>query len=152
MAEGITVRMKTTRGELQELTDRTMQLIREQAIQVLLRAGEEAVNEARLHHTYTDRTGNLTSSIGYGIAEDGRMLQIAGFQQVLDGTEGISTGQSFLQELAAQTKGLSLIVVAGRYYAVYVEGRGYNVLQSSQIVAAKLVKELFAMMAAKDSV
>lgn len=41
--------------------------------------GEAAVAEAREGGSYTDRTGNLRSSVGYVVSMDGRAVQASGF-------------------------------------------------------------------------
>lgn len=105
--------------------------------------GEKCVNEARKKHDYTDRTGNLTSSIGYVIAVDGQVIRQSSFEKVKKGDDGVKRGPDMAREIAAQTsKGIALIVVAGMNYARYVADRGFNVLASAEILAEKLVPQL----------
>lgn len=100
--------------------------------------GEKCVAEAREHHGYTDRTGNLTSSIGYVIAKDGEIVRQGGFEQALEGKEGKTRGAVFAREQVARyPEGYVLIIVAGMNYAVYVADKGYNVLDSAEILAGK---------------
>ena len=105
--------------------------------------GEKCVNEARKKHSYTDRTGNLTSSIGYVIAVDGQVIRQGGFERFKDGDDGVKSGPGLASEIATQTsKGIALIVVAGMNYARYVADRGKNVLQSAELLQEKLVDRL----------
>lgn len=119
-------------------------------------AGEMCVIQAREHGSYTDRSGNLRSSIGYVIVRNGQILTSSGFKQIREGVEGVADGQKFAKELASKfTKGIALIVVAGMEYAAAVEsGRRKNskgeyyyvtakdVLTSSEMLAKQLVPEL----------
>lgn len=105
--------------------------------------GERCVNEARTGYTYTDRTGNLTSSMGYVLVKDGQVIKQSSFEKVKDGDDGVKRGPDMAREIAAQTsKGIALIVVAGMNYARYVADRGFNVLASAEILAEKLVPQL----------
>lgn len=148
----ISVKLTTTKGELQAMALAAVKDMRNRAISVLQRAGEEAVNEARSvikENDWMDRTGNLRSSIGYVICENGQPISVSKFEQV-DGPDrgeatedGSQTGRSYAMSLVRETQGLALVVVAGMKYAVYVADKGYNVLSSSQIVAQQAVKRLF---------
>lgn len=157
----IRVRMTTTKGELQAMAVAAVSDMRRNAIRILHRVGQKAVNmardKARKNGTdWTDDTGNLRSSIGYIICEDGKPIEEGKFDRVdgpnrskttVDGTE---VGKEYAYSLAGDTKGLALIVVAGMDYAVYVAGRGYDVLSSSQILAQNLIPKLFEMQARHD--
>ena len=139
--------MTTTKGQLKQMASDIAKDMRNRAILVLSRAGEIAVNEARStakEHDWTDRTGNLRSSIGYAIFENGKPISNGGFEQSAPtATDGPFEGQYYALRIGESTKGLALVVVAGMNYAIYVADRGYNVLSSSQIIAAETVKELF---------
>lgn len=113
-------------------------------ITVLNYVGLECIKEARQNGKYTDRTGNLRSSIGYVVLENGKPLKKGGFQKVLNtATEAKSKSDNLIESLSATYKtGLVLIVVAGMDYAVYVEAKGYNVLNSAETLAKKLVPQM----------
>lgn len=140
--------------------------------------GEKVVNEAKQSGSYTDRTGNLRSSIGYIIVADGKIVETGNFQAIRgqgenmqrvmfttkagkkvdywvkgksgDGKEGQSTGQSYARSLAGKfPKGIVLIVVAGMNYASYVSAKGYNVLDSSELLADKLVPKMLKQLGLK---
>lgn len=114
------------------------------AVNALKYVGLECVKEARQSGKYTDQTGNLRSSIGYAILEDGKPIQKSGFERV-KATAAEAQGQSeaLITRLAATyNTGLVLVVVAGMDYAAYVEARGYNVLNSAETLAKTLVPQM----------
>lgn len=111
--------------------------------------GEQVVNEIRTSHIsdWTDRTGNLRSSVGYIVALDGQPINMSGFQRV-DGPDrdktsedGSEKGRQYAQSLVEQfPKGIALIVVAGMEYASYVEAmENKTVLAQGELVAKQLV-------------
>lgn len=115
----------------------------------LQKIGEDVVSHARQSHTYTDRTGNLTSSMGYALVVDGRIRASSGFEVVRDGAEGVAEGQAYAKELANQhPQGIVLIVVAGRQYASYVADRGFDVLDGAETLAGRLVPQMLARLQA----
>ena len=114
-------------------------------INTLMYIGEQCVNEARSYNgkAYKDQTGNLRSSVGYVVAIDGKIKATSTFEEILNGQEGAKTGRSYAKQLVAQyPQGAVLIVVAGMNYAKYVSAKGYNVLQSAELKAEKLVPQL----------
>jgi len=112
-----------------------MQKIHEAIIQRLQFLGEKCLTEARTNKTYTDQTGNLTSSIGYVILYEGRQIFTNGFEG--EG-EGSGKGRQLANDLFKNYgTGYALIVVAGMNYAAHVEARGYNVLASAEQLAEK---------------
>lgn len=106
----------------------------DKAIEILQYQGEQFVNAARSINTYTDRTGNLRSSIGYLILKDGEIIS-RNFQASKKGSEkqkGLSQGIAFANSIAAAyPRGFVLIGVAGMHYAAYVEARKYDVITGS---------------------
>lgn len=148
------------------------------ALNVLNYVGLECVKEARESGKYTDRTGNLRSSVGYAILEDGKVISKSGFEKVRgqgknyqlvnfktkqgqivkywakgksgDGTQGSNTGQALINQLASTyNTGLVLVVVAGMDYASYVEAKGYNVLNSAETLAKTLVPQMLKQLGLK---
>lgn len=96
----------------------------EKLLKLLLRAGEYFVKEARSNGVYLNHTGNLRSSIGYVIAENGKIqeenfkLQNVGSE----GADGLAKAKKLAIELAnTYSEGFVLIGVAGEDYAAYVE-------------------------------
>lgn len=106
--------------------------------------GEMCIIEARDGGTYTDRTGNLRSSIGYAVVWDGKVVQRNCADKVKDGDKGVSEGDAFLSQRIkkAKKKGIVLIVTAGMNYAEYVEAKGYVVLTSAELKAKDLAKSM----------
>lgn len=105
--------------------------------------GEQVLNEARRNGSYKDQTGNLRSSTGYVVVADGKVVQTSSFEVVKGGGEGSKRGKAYALELASRfPTGIVLICVAGKEYAVYVSARGYNVLESAELLAKKLVPEM----------
>lgn len=99
--------------------------------------GETFIADARNNGSYTDRTGNLRSSKGYIILEDG--------VQVTENFEGESEGQQKGRAVAAQVAqnaptGFVLICVAGMEYAAAVEAKGFDVITMSSIKAEAALK------------
>lgn len=111
--------------------------------------GEECVAEARTAGSYTDRTGNLRSSVGYVVVKDGEIIKKGGFQHV-NGTKksdknGEEDGEQYAESLVSRyPQGIVLIVVAGMNYAAYVSANGYNVLESAELKAENILKQLFS--------
>jgi hypothetical protein len=107
--------------------------------------GEQCIIESRNSGKYVDRTGNLRSSIGYVVMNNGKVVRKGGGETGTE--EGKESAQAFLVELADKVRayfpgGIILIVVAGMNYATYVEALGLNVLASGKLLAEKLVPEM----------
>ena len=117
---------------------------REGAITALNYVGLECVKEARQNGGYTDRSGNLRSSVGYVVLENGIPIKKGGFQKVLPtAKEAQKKSETLVSKLSTTyNTGLVLVVVAGMNYAAYVEAKGYNVLNSAETLAKKLVPKI----------
>ena len=76
--------------------------------------------------------------------QDGRIISASDFRAVKQkGTKGGSEGKDFATSLASRyRKGIVLIVVAGMSYAYYVKKRGYDVLDSGELLAENLVPKM----------
>lgn len=102
--------------------------------------GETCVNVARDTNSYKDQTGNLRSSIGYILIKNGRVIQMSDFEQVKEGEKGVTEGSKFAKSLTKKfPQGIVLVVVAGMNYAHHVAANGYDVLDSAQLMAERLV-------------
>lgn len=96
-------------------------------------------NEARENGSYTDRTGNLRSSIGYVLVVDGMIHSLS----QLDQNTGGAKGQHYLKQLTSQfPHGIALILVAGMQYAARLEAIDYNVLTSAELMAGEMIPKL----------
>ena len=112
--------------------------------------GDKCVTVARSTDSYEDQTGNLRSSIGYVIAKDGKIIGNSTFEAVKGGAEGSAEGLEFAKKIVAQfPEGIVLIVVAGMNYAKHVSARGYDVLDSSELLAQKLVPQMLKQLGLK---
>lgn len=122
----------------------------EKILTLLKATGETFVKYAREVHTYEDQTGNLRSSIGYVIVEDGATI-FEDFKESDKGTEkvkGIAKGGQLAEAIAlSYSKGIVLIGVAGMQYAAAVEAKGYDVVtgacQSAEAWMRKAIEETF---------
>lgn len=121
------------------------------AINVLTYVGLECVKEARMRGKYKDQSGNLRSSIGYAILENGKPIKKSEFNKVKStANEAGIKGSALIDKLASTyNTGLVLVVVAGMEYAAYVEARGYNVLNSSETLAKTLVPKMLKQLGLK---
>lgn len=103
----------------------------DKTLETLQYLGEEFVNKARQFGSFTDRTGNLRSSIGYIILKDGKRVD-SNFEASNNGTDkvkGLKRALEYADEVAAlYGTGFVLIGVAGMNYAAAVEAKGYEVL------------------------
>ncbi len=112
-------------------------------------AGETFVGNARrktaLEGGFNDITGNLRSSIGYVILQDGEMIteNFAISGKGTAGQIGVVSGSEFATEIAAlYPKGLVLICVAGMGYAAAVEAKHKDVITGSSLEMQDQLKQL----------
>ena len=135
----------TTDAEITQYLEKRIDELRGKIIEAFSYVGEQAVNEARDSHRYRNQTGNLQSSIGYCVLEDGKVI-FGGqdsFEVVKNGEQGSNEGRAFLQRLISEhPSGLVLIVVAGMEYAAYVEAKNLNVLDSAEQMAEREIPRL----------
>ncbi len=133
------------RGQSRDFVNGQMERKRQAIINNYIKAGEAAIKEARRNHKYTRQTGNLTSSIGYCILDDGEVIFGSKFLPVDGaGDKGAQEGQKFLQKLIDENStGLVFIMVAGMNYASYVEAMSLNVLESAEQLAKRMIPKLF---------
>ena len=125
----------TPMSEIDRYTEQQLERLKQVLIRNLMYIGETVLNRARSTNSYKDRTGNLRSSIGYVITVDGRIIQ--------QGKDGSSKGAAYVKSLARKfPQGICLIVVAGMNYASYVSAKGLDVLDSSELLAERLVPQM----------
>jgi hypothetical protein len=137
------IKQITPMSAIDSYTEEQLNLIRENLIRTMLYIGETVLNTARSTNSYRDQTGNLRSSLGYAISIDGKIIRQSDFKTVKQGGEGSKEGAAFVKKLVRKfPKGICLIVVAGMNYAYWVKKRGYDVLDSSELRAEKLVPQL----------
>ena len=144
------VTKKVVKNTFQQYVDAQLKDLKAQYIRALYAAGIETVNYIRnrgAEESWMDQTGNLRSSTGFVLVDDGKVIMQSGFETVKDGAEGSRIGLEFATSLSEKVEqfrnGLVLIVVAGMEYASYVEAMdNKDVLASSKPYANRLVKDL----------
>lgn len=104
-------------------------------VMILARVGEEFVNQARLIGSYTDRTGNLRSSIGYVVLNNGDVKNKGG---------GETKGNEFIAWAKGEFANEDLVLVgfAGMEYAAAVESKGFDVITNAIPLAEAMKKAL----------
>ena len=137
------IRRTSPQGQFKNYLDKRIRFRIAALIQMFNYVGLECVREARMKRKYIDRTGNLRSSTGYCVLYNGIVVHQSGFEAVKPtAVEGVKEGKKLLNNLiSSHTVGIVLIVVAGMDYACFVEAKGLNVLDTSEIKAKKLVKK-----------
>lgn len=125
----------TPRDAIRSYLERRISELEQALARELAYIGESALRIARERGSYTDRTGNLRNSTGYVIAVNGRIVKQGGMNH--------DEGKDFAERLALSTNAFAvLVVVAGMNYARYVSARGYDVLNSAELHAKRLAKQL----------
>lgn len=117
----------------------------EEAIKI---ACMNVVRDARLTGNYTDRTGNLRSSVGFMIKNGGNIVGES-FRGAGTGSTSGGDGVKKARELADRVSSmygdqLVAVIVAGMEYAIYVESKGFDVISGSMINFTKYFNEYFA--------
>src|SRR5574344_1181786 len=105
--------------------------LKEETTDALQLACIATIAAARCLNTYTDRTGNLRSSLGYVIYRDGIKLgeDFEAHPASESGSEGVSKAKAIADSVASEYAGQTIaVLVAGMNYAVYVESRGFDVI------------------------
>ena len=115
-------------------------MVQRAAPDFLVEVGERFCQEARATKTYRDVTGKLTASIGYGVVVNGTVTHIGGF----GGGEGEAEGIATLKRAASEidSENTTLVVVAGMHYAVYVERKGFVVLDGARFKFGEIAEEV----------
>ena len=135
-----------TMNDVKAHMDKAKQGFEESLLDEFRRTGDQFIADARSIRTYQDQTGNLRSSIGYALFKDGQMLE-----QTFPGGDVTGSGGTLAKWVANSYKrGYLLVVVAGMFYAQYVEAKSYDVLTGSSYAAETnikaRVKKLFDML------
>ena len=137
------IRQVTPKSAINAYFNKRLQMVKSAMIESLVYVGEEALKQARTGHRYKDQTGNLTSSIGYCILDNGRVVFESDFASVLNGKEGSREGRDYLRKLISEnSSGLVFIMVAGMPYAQYVEAMNLDVLESAEMLAKRMLPQI----------
>lgn len=160
------IELKTPMSEINRYIEQQIKRAEEAIIYNLQYVGERVVNHARSlpspsaaaykgripPHTpnYIDHTANLRSSIGYVISCDGNIRTNGGFKAEANGSTGTASGAKYAKEVAGRyPEGIVLVVVAGMEYAAYVSAKGYDVIDSAELLADKLVPQILQQLGFK---
>ena len=147
------IKQLTPKEEIERYVDEQVSRLRQAIVRNLAYVGEQCLNVARSTNSYKDQTGNLRSSIGYVIVENGRIIKASDFAPSDKGTDKITgqkEGKAYAKKLAALfPSGLTLLIVAGMNYAAYVSAKGYDVLDSSELKADILTEKLLKQLGLK---
>ena len=141
---GLTIKPSFNVNDIKNIVQKKLDKIEEAIIFRLQFIGERFVTNARTNANFTDRTGNLRSSIGYAVFKNGEKIS-ENFKNADTGPDG-RTGVGKSKEIAAKAaesfpKGFALIVVAGMEYAAAVESKNYDVITSSSFIAEEELKK-----------
>lgn len=140
------IRMTTSAYALDAFLQRAARKIQENVLKALSKLGDESVVRIRnrsAEESWIDHTGNLRSSIGFAVYEQGSKYMESAFSQVLSGTDGSVKGKKMINDLAKEySRVYALVVVAGMEYAGEVEAlESKDVLASTKIWATSIVEQ-----------
>lgn len=116
-------------------------IIASEIVRALSYLGEECVIKIRdrsAEASWIDQTGNLRSSVGYAVYQNGNISVESSFNQVKNGTVGVNEGKKTIIELATKyaNNEFTLVILAGMEYAEYVEAMdNKDVLASTELWA-----------------
>lgn len=123
--------------------DKFQERAEERIFKLLSAAGEKFVEVARKSGNYTDRTGNLRSSVGYIIAMDGETVS-ENFEKSGKGRRctGISKARQLAEDISLAYQGSYVLIdVAGMEYAVHVEAKGKDVATTGYIQCQEYLRK-----------
>ena len=112
----------------------------------LIEMATEFVEEAKMQPEghdlgfYNDRTGDLRASIGAYIFRDGVLVW-----SIVEGNADENMRLVLEDDGKIANKGFTVVGIAGKYYASYVESKGYNVVSTqwdSLTVVFDILKKL----------
>lgn len=130
----MTFKLLTPQSEIDTFLAKYMENVEDMVIRNLCAVGEACINAGRSTDSYKDRTGNLRNSIGYVVVVNG---------SVVNEKSANEHGKKFIDELVGKCrKGIYLIVVAGMKYSASVSAKGFDVLDSAELEAEKLMTQL----------
>lgn len=128
-----------------DLMDATPRILQEEITRALSYLGEQCIIRIRDRsgkESWFDQTGNLRSSIGYAVFEQGHKIIESAFNVVKNGSKGTASGKKLIDDLASKySETYALVVVAGMEYADNVEAmENKDVLASSELWAKQEVQ------------
>ena len=111
------IRMTTKLDEIHKVLMKEANRVERLTIRALSYLGEQCVSRVRDREgnkSWYDQSGNLRSSVGYVIAYNGNIIQYSDFNQIKQGSEGVSVGKNLAKELVKRyPNDYVLVIVAG---------------------------------------
>jgi len=139
----ISIKLRTPKQVIEASMRHGAQQVKKRILVLMEVAGTAGMNAARLNGSYLDQTGNLRSSVGYALVEDGKLVKTGEFNQVKNGGEGPQQGRQLAEQIATEfPKGITVVLLAGMPYASALSARGYDVIDSGILTTMRLVPEL----------
>lgn len=126
--------IKLVHNGISGITKQLIERMDSTIITQLQKLGEELVKYAKENHTYKDKSGNLTNSIGYIVVRNNEIVYTGGAKPGVCMDAAMNTANKMLNEIQST---YSLIIVGGMNYAAYVEAKGYNVILPAELKAKK---------------
>lgn len=141
------IRMTTKLDEIHKVLMKEVNRVERLTIRALSYLGEQCVSRVRNrggNKSWYDQSGNLRSSVGYVIAYNGSIIQYSDFNQIKQGSEGVTVGKKLAEELVKRySSDYVLVIVAGMNYAEYVERKdNKDVLASTELWAIDQVPKM----------
>lgn len=141
------IRMTTKLDEIHKVLMKEANRVERLTIRALSYLGEQCVSRVRDREgnkSWYDQSGNLRSSVGYVIAYNGNIIQYSDFNQIKQGSEGVSVGKNLAKELVKRyPNDYVLVIVAGMNYAEHVEAMdNKDVLASTELWAIDQVPKM----------
>ena len=96
------IRMTTKLDEIHKVLMKEANRVERLTIRALSYLGEQCVSRVRNrggNKSWYDQSGNLRSSVGYVIAYNGSIIQYSDFNQIKQGSEGVTVGKKLAEEL-----------------------------------------------------
>lgn len=118
--------------------DALIKQIDERSDAVLSEVGREACRLAQQDGNYQNRTGNLRNGNGYCVVRDGEVVKM---EVLTDGSHPEAVQQTENLLLYSNKPEDGLYLANGMDYASFVESRGYEVLISKKLYAARQIKK-----------
>ena len=141
------IRMTTKLDEIHKVLMKEANRVERLTIRALSYLGEQCVSRVRNrggNKSWYAQSGNLRSSVGYVIAYNGSIIQYSDFNQIKQGSEGVTVGKKLAEELVKRySSDYVLVIVAGMNYAEYVERKdNKDVLASTELWAIDQVPKM----------
>ena len=128
-----------TSKDIQDFLQMKKKRLEAAILEALKFVGEEFITICRENGTYTDQTGNLRSSIGYMIFQNGQVV----FESFPgSNAPAVEIARRVALDAAQRLggNGFLFVGVAGMEYAASVEARGFDVISMGSIRAADALR------------